>query len=241
MRAPLVDAAAPYRCALLRAASYGKNFQPDMDPLPFVSACKKLRVLNALRNFEIGIPLTSLQYDELTPGVVIDRLLSRRQHRLALLLCDYLGLPSDSGRDKVLVNWACVKVSAHAHCLALPSINVTTLAHGTPLLMSLCSARPCLRHQVRASASVSDEAVLAVIRRKLAGVSGVSYADIAATADAAGRRRLALMLLDFEPRVQGQVPILLNMREHQVRACRALYQVRVRWLHLGCCRSLSCT
>ena len=60
---------------LLRAASYGKNFQPDADTAPsaaagggggaqslthaFVGACKKLRILNALRNFEIGMPLTA--------------------------------------------------------------------------------------------------------------------------------------------------------------------------------------
>lgn len=109
--------------------------QPQSLTQLFVSACKKLRVLNALRSFEIGMPLSSGklsltaharyaaaaidfltpslisgQYDELTPGVVIDRLLSRRQHRLGLLLCDYLGLPSAEGRDKVLVHWACVKV-----------------------------------------------------------------------------------------------------------------------------------
>ena len=35
----------------------------------------------------------------------------------------------------------------------------------------------------------------------------------AATADSSGRRRLATLLLDFEPRVRDQVPILLKMRE----------------------------
>ena len=61
---------------------------------------------------------------------------------------------------------------------------------------------PLAPPQVRASASLSDEAVLGAIRRKLAGVPSVSYADIATTADAAGRRRLALLLLEHEPRVQ---------------------------------------
>ena len=59
-----------------------------------------------------------------------------------------------------------------------------------------------LTSQVRASSSLSDEAVLGLIRRKLAGVTGVSYADIASTADTAGRRRLALLLLEHEPRVE---------------------------------------
>ena len=37
------------RMALLRAASYGKTFDIDIDAAPFVSACKTLRVLNSLR------------------------------------------------------------------------------------------------------------------------------------------------------------------------------------------------
>ena len=47
------------------------------------------------------MPLTATQLDALTAPVAIDRLLSRHQHRLALHLCDYLGLHGDRGRDKV--------------------------------------------------------------------------------------------------------------------------------------------
>ena len=165
--------------------SYGKSFDPEScEAGPFVTSAKTLRVLNNLRGFETGLPLTSDQFEALTPPVVVDRLLARHQHRLALYLCDYLGLRGDRGRDKVLVHWACAKV--------------------------------------RASGGESDEAVRDSIRRKLAGVTSVSYADIAATADSAGRRRLATMLLDFELRVGDQVPILLKMREGRLaleKAC----------------------
>jgi vacuolar protein sorting-associated protein 16 len=70
-----------------------------------VAACKTLRVMNALRAFDVGLPLTAEQYEGLTPPVVVDRLLSRHQHRLALFLCDYLGLRGHRGRDKVRVPW----------------------------------------------------------------------------------------------------------------------------------------
>lgn len=45
--------------ALLCAASYGKAFDPDIDAGPFVDAARELRVLNALRQFAVGMPLTA--------------------------------------------------------------------------------------------------------------------------------------------------------------------------------------
>ena len=49
----------PRRMALLRAASYGKAFDPDIDAGPVVDAARELRVLNALRQFAVGMPLTA--------------------------------------------------------------------------------------------------------------------------------------------------------------------------------------
>ncbi len=166
--------------ALLKAASYGKSFVPSFDRDVFVDACRTVRALNHLRASDVGVPLTVAQYDALTPAVIVDRLMARHRHKLALDLCDHVGL----SRDKVLVHWACAKV--------------------------------------RASSKLSDEAVRDLVREKLASVSSVSYADIAATADSAGRRRLATMLLDFEPRAADRVPILLKMREGRLALEKAL-------------------
>jgi hypothetical protein len=165
---------------LLRCASYGKSFDPDFDSAVFVEACKRLRLLNALRAFGAGLPLTAHQFDTLTAPVVVDRLCARHAYRLALQVCDYLGL----AKDRVLVHWACAKV--------------------------------------RGSSGQSDEDIRDRIRRNLAGVAGVSYADIAAAADSAGRRKLATMLLGFEPRLADQVPILLKMREGRLALERAI-------------------
>lgn len=55
--------------ALMRAAGYGKSFLSDYDSDEFVECCRKLRVLNNCRHKSAGIPITSQQYDRLTPDV----------------------------------------------------------------------------------------------------------------------------------------------------------------------------
>lgn len=53
----------------MRAAGYGKSFLSDYDSDEFVECCRKLRVLNNCRHKSCGMPLTSQQYDRLTPEV----------------------------------------------------------------------------------------------------------------------------------------------------------------------------
>lgn len=91
---------------LLQAASFGKSFVEFYSPDYFVNTCKIIRVLNALRDPSIGIPLTYDQFKSLTPRVVIDRLLNRHQHLLAFFICDFLKMK----QDQVLVHWASSKV-----------------------------------------------------------------------------------------------------------------------------------
>jgi len=46
---------------LLKAASFGKTFLELFNPTEFVQMTQTLRVLNAARNYQVGIPLT---YDQ---------------------------------------------------------------------------------------------------------------------------------------------------------------------------------
>ncbi|KAJ3186648.1 hypothetical protein HDU85_007468 [Gaertneriomyces sp. JEL0708] len=92
--------------SLLRAASFGKCFLDSYPADRFIDMCKTLRVLNAVRHFEIGIPLTYSQYNSLTPQVLIDRLVHRHQHLLALRISEYLGL----SKQRILIHWACLKI-----------------------------------------------------------------------------------------------------------------------------------
>ena len=48
--------------SLCLAASFGESFLTDMPPHAFVSMCRNLRVLNAVRDYMVGIPLTYGQY-----------------------------------------------------------------------------------------------------------------------------------------------------------------------------------
>lgn len=95
---------------LLRAASFGKCFVPQMDPSMFVKMCQKLRILNGIRHHSIGMPLTYSQLEVLTLPVLIDRLILRRYFCLALRVAAYLKLPDQSGAARVLGNWAFLKV-----------------------------------------------------------------------------------------------------------------------------------
>lgn len=91
---------------LLKAASFGKSVLDIYNSDDFVDMCETLRVLNAVRFFEIGLPLSFEQYQRLTPSGLISRLLNRHQYLLALRIAGYLRLPT----DKIYVHWASNKV-----------------------------------------------------------------------------------------------------------------------------------
>uniref|UniRef100_A0A4W5LH68 Vacuolar protein sorting-associated protein 16 homolog n=1 Tax=Hucho hucho TaxID=62062 RepID=A0A4W5LH68_9TELE len=95
---------------LLRAASFGKCFLSNYPPEPFVSMCRDLKVLNAVRDYTVGIPLTHTQYKQMTVQVLIDRLVYRKLYPLAIEICRYLKTPEYQGVSRVLKHWACCKV-----------------------------------------------------------------------------------------------------------------------------------
>uniref|UniRef100_A0A452T601 Vacuolar protein sorting-associated protein 16 homolog n=1 Tax=Ursus maritimus TaxID=29073 RepID=A0A452T601_URSMA len=78
------------------AASFGKCFLDRFPPDSFVRMCQDLRVLNAIRDYYIGIPLTYSQ------------LVLRRLYPLAIQICEYLRLPEVQGVSRILAHWAYV-------------------------------------------------------------------------------------------------------------------------------------
>ncbi|XP_004930556.1 vacuolar protein sorting-associated protein 16 homolog [Bombyx mori] len=95
---------------LIRAAQFGKCFL--MDPVItelYVKTCRWLRVLNAVRDPKVAIPLTSMQMRNLGERILLDRLIWRRLHCLAGHIASYLQLKD--GRTRVLSHWACYKVT----------------------------------------------------------------------------------------------------------------------------------
>jgi vacuolar protein sorting-associated protein 16 len=95
---------------LLKAASFGKSVLDIYNSDDFVDMCETLRVLNAVRFFEIGMPLSYEQYERLTPEGLIKRLLNRHEYLLALRVAGYLRLPT----DRIYVHWASAKVRVGA-------------------------------------------------------------------------------------------------------------------------------
>jgi hypothetical protein len=92
--------------ALLKAASYGKSVLDLYNSDDFVDMCETLRVLNAVRFYEIGLPLSYEQFKRLTPENLISRLTNRHEYLLALRISDYLHLPV----SKIHEHWAAAKV-----------------------------------------------------------------------------------------------------------------------------------
>ncbi|TKA58749.1 hypothetical protein B0A49_08037 [Cryomyces minteri] len=91
---------------LLKAASFGKSVLDLYNSDDFVDMCENLRVLNAVRFYEIGLPLSYEQYLRLTPESLVQRLLNRCEYLLALRVSEYLRLPT----NKIYVHWASQKV-----------------------------------------------------------------------------------------------------------------------------------
>ncbi|KAH7138780.1 Vps16, N-terminal region-domain-containing protein [Dendryphion nanum] len=92
--------------SLMRAASYGKSVLDLYNSDDFVDMCETLRVLNAARFYEIGLPLSYDQFKRLTPEKLIERLTNRHEYLVALRICEYLRMPT----DRIHVHWAQQKV-----------------------------------------------------------------------------------------------------------------------------------
>jgi len=91
---------------LLRAASFGKSVLDLYSSDEFVDMCEDLRILNAMRDYRIGLPMSYDQYIRLGPERLISRLINRREYLLAIKLSDFLHLPL----NKIYIHWASQKV-----------------------------------------------------------------------------------------------------------------------------------
>jgi hypothetical protein len=170
-----------------------------------------LRVLNAARFYEIGLPLTYDQsvhalatsppselwliatfsspsllsqnrYQAHPPSHLIARLTSRSQHLLSLRISSYLHLSP----APVLKHWAQAKIAS-----------------------------------AKGSTSNEDQVCRAIVD-KLAQQADVSCADVAQTAWTTGQTSLATKLLEHEVRASKQVPLLLSMKEDDLALVKAI-------------------
>ncbi|KAI5986106.1 vacuolar assembling sorting protein VPS16 [Pisolithus albus] len=92
---------------LLSAAKFGWSFLDLYNPNDFVAMGQTLRVLNAVHYYEVGMPITYLQYQLASPLHLISRLTARNLHLLALRISAFLSLKA----DVVLKHWASMKIA----------------------------------------------------------------------------------------------------------------------------------
>ena len=181
----------------IQAAKFGRSFLDLYDPSDFIQVGQALKVLNAARFYEIGIPLSYAQYTQLSPTHLVSRLLARNLHLLALRISSFLALPPDA----VLKHWACAKI-------VRSKPQTSGAGKGAEL-------------------EGGDDALCRVIVEKFetlgrGGRAGVSYADIAKRAWEVGRTALATRLLDYETKASDQVPLLLSMQEDKLALAKAV-------------------
>ncbi|TKA54279.1 hypothetical protein B0A53_03371 [Rhodotorula sp. CCFEE 5036] len=214
---------------LLKAAAFGKSFLDAHNPSDFVEATRTLRVLNAVRDYKIGLPLTWDQYRSRPISHLISRLVNRSQHLLALRLSAFLGLSP----SPVIRHWAQQLIAASAPAVA--AATTTATAPGPQSDEEVCRV---IVDKLRSLRTTSSSSSLTAATGPNADLSGsqqqqqaamaavqdlpLSSADIALTAFRLGRRRLARLLIDREPRASKQVPLLLRMEEGEEALRKAL-------------------
>jgi len=183
----------PWQRSLLQAAKFGRGYLDFHNPTDFVQMGRTLKVLNAARYYEVGIPLTNTQYNYASPSHLVARLTSRNMHLLALRISNYLSLKPDA----VLKHWACSKI-----------------ARSKPISAGLGKD---------AEALADEEVCKAIVEKfEQLGSDGFSYSDIAKKAWEVGRGGLATKLLDHETKGSDQVPLLLEMKEDKLALIKAV-------------------
>ncbi len=70
---PGLELSIPRQRALLRAAVFGRAFAPSVPPRLLRDLAVRLRLLNAFREPQVGLPLTMPQLEALSLPVVVSR------------------------------------------------------------------------------------------------------------------------------------------------------------------------
>ncbi|KAL9934186.1 hypothetical protein V8E36_006642 [Tilletia maclaganii] len=221
LRAAVCEWEVGWQRKLVKAAAFGKAFLDMYDPSFFVTTAKTLRVLNAARAYEVGLPISSEEYAAPAPlptlphltgaSAVIARLTARNQHLLSSRIASLLNLRPDA----ILKHWARAKIAKPLPTAAALGVTGSGGGGGGTTAAAVAGA----------AEQAEDEVTQAVVRKFEGmwseGVS-VSYAEIARVAWGMGRTRLATKLLEYEPRAVDQVPLLLNMHEDKLALVKAI-------------------
>ncbi|XP_019464204.1 PREDICTED: protein VACUOLELESS1 [Lupinus angustifolius] len=105
-------------------------------------------------------------------------------------------------------------INAHQHLLALRISEYLGMNQEVVIMHWACS-------KITASLAIPDATLLEILLDKLKLCKGISYAAVAAHADKNGRRKLAALLVEHEPRSSKQVPLLVSIGEEDIALMKA--------------------
>jgi hypothetical protein len=195
---------------LLRAASYGMHFAyknadgeqgiamggplagveresgvlPSTTTVKFVDAARKLRILNALRNPNVGFVLTSAQFDAITWTGVIARLIAMKRPALSNAISKYLCLPK--------------------------SVQLYARASKAAALVAADSGHSDSQTAEMAMKIINEGVPADIARNNASSINRGAYATVAMAATKAGRPGVANLLLMLESSVADKVPALIS-------------------------------
>uniref|UniRef100_A0A158PAM1 Vacuolar protein sorting-associated protein 16 homolog n=1 Tax=Angiostrongylus cantonensis TaxID=6313 RepID=A0A158PAM1_ANGCA len=113
--------------ALLKASHFGMAFSTGFDSTRFVRTLRELRVLNEVHRERIGMPITSVQLQELGESCLINRLIDIGAYGLAAEICSWLGREQQEGIDRVLLEWVRRTISKVASSANIRELNMEAL------------------------------------------------------------------------------------------------------------------
>ncbi|KAJ1351742.1 hypothetical protein KIN20_007875 [Parelaphostrongylus tenuis] len=113
--------------ALLKAAHFGMAFSTGFDSTRFVRTLRELRVLNEVHRERTGMPITSVQFQELGESCLINRLIDIGAYGLAAEICSWLGREQQEGIDRVLLEWVRRTISKVASSVNTRELNMEAL------------------------------------------------------------------------------------------------------------------
>ncbi|XP_065335778.1 vacuolar protein sorting-associated protein 16 homolog isoform X2 [Cloeon dipterum] len=235
---------------LLKAAQFGKSFiESSTENDKFVQMCRTLRVLNAIRDYKVGLPLTLIQFRHLRTGVFLDRLVLRKQYYLAIKIAKFLLIPEEQGESRILALWACNKVGqTHlqddvvAREIAdklgqAPGISYTEIANKaidanrSQLALKLMDFEPCAKRQVHLLLRL-NEGKAALVKAIDSGNTDLVHIVIQ-------HLKVHMSLSDFLYYIRefpmAQALHLKYCREHNKETWKSIYEQEDDFNSLGAC------
>ena len=174
------------------------NVRPSPTAGVFVAAAKKTRILNALRNPEVGFAMTSAQFDMIKPTGIVARLIEVKRPALATTISGYLAL------EKSVQTFARVSRAAAFIAADKDQTDTKTAEAAIQLLREdiLPMTRPKNNHSNNSSKDESRP-------ENSSTLSSGGFASVAIAAKNCGRPEVAKLLLQLETSIPDKVKGLI--------------------------------